>query len=76
MVFRALMLALLLALIVTTVVAKPIYVVTSNDDIQTQRINLQRRQSLCLLVTLTWESKSILQFMFDSFLESEREAVL
>ena len=44
MVFRALMLALLLALIVTTVVAKPIYAVTSNDDIRTQRINLQRRQ--------------------------------
>ena len=34
-------------------------------------------QSLCLLVTLmTWESKGILQFMFDSFLESEREATL
>ena len=44
MVFRTWMLALLLALIVTTVVANPIHVVTSNDEIQTQHIDLQRRQ--------------------------------
>ena len=44
MAFRTLVPALLLALIVTTVVANPIYVVTSNDDIQTQHIDLQRRQ--------------------------------
>lgn len=44
MVFRTWMLALLLALTVTTVVANPIDVVNSNDEIQTQHIDLQRRQ--------------------------------